>query len=195
MMQNRLRAWSRAALLAALLPVLGSCGEGTVTFGRDDDDDDGNATVTVKGNLDEVTPVTSRDVVVFVYEITDDSDRCPCPPAPPSETTQGKSAVVASGETEFTLTGLDAGPIGVVFLLDNAGSNADGQIDPGDQIAILDDVDCELNDVDGNITVTLEDVDLLFSPAPTTDCTGGDEPAIGRARADEITKAKTTSGN
>lgn len=190
----RVSDWSRAALLVALLPALWSCGDGTVTFGSGDGDDDNDAIVTIKGNLNQVTPVTSRDVVVFAYEITDDSDRCPCPSAPPPLTTQGKSVVVSPGETEFTLTGLDSGPIGVVFLLDDAGNDADGQIDPGvDLVAVLDDVDCELDDVDGNLTVTLKDVDIQFDAFPTADCTNGSSPAAGRARADTITKAKSTT--
>jgi len=203
MTPTRFHAWSRTALLAAAGFAASSCGNGTVTFGNGDGDNDGNATVTVKGNLDNVSPVTSREVVVFVYDIdsNDNSDRCTCPPNP-SCSTQGKADVLASGETEFTLTGLFAGPLGVVFLLDNSGNYADGQIDPGDPIAVLDDVDCQLDDVGGNLTVTLKDVDIAFSPAPADvcaatkdDCMVDNPPAAGRARADQITLAKTTTGN
>jgi hypothetical protein len=102
--------------------------------------------------------------------------------------------VISPGETEFTLTGLDSGPIGIVFLLDNAGSNADGEINLGDDlIAVLDDVDCELDNVDGNLTVTLKDVDIQFALLPTDTCDASDPPADGRARADQITKAKSTT--
>ena len=72
---------------------------------------------------------------------------------------------------------------------------ADGQIDPGDPIAILDDIDCNLNDVQSGLTVTLKNVDLLFSSAPVADCTdtNGSPPAKGRARADTITQRKATT--
>lgn len=186
--------WLLGAVLAALVWSPLGCGEGTVTFGRGDDDES-DATVTVEGNLDDVSPVTTRNIVAFAYEVQDDSDRCPCPPDP-SSSAQGRAAVLASGETEFSLSGLDAGAIGVVFLLDNAGDAADGEINPGDPIAVLDDVDCEMDDVDGNLTVTLEDVDILFSDTPTSDCeqSANNTPATGRARADQITKKRSTTG-
>jgi len=193
-----LPAWLRAALLAMFIPALCSCGEGTVTFAGGDDDDDDDATVSVEGNLDDVTPVTGREIVVFVYDIDDSEDdhRCPCPTAPDPDITEGKAIVLTSGETEFTITGIDAGPIGIVFLLDNSGDNADGQIDPGDQIAVLDDVDCELDDVEGNVTITLEDIDIQFydyDPVPTGECTDGSPPTLGRARADQITLVRSTT--
>jgi len=189
------RRWTRAIVAAGLVALFG-CGEGTVTFGGDDDDDDETSTVTVKGNIDDVTPVTGRNIVVFVYNIPDedDDDRCPCPAQPDPED-PGKAAVLASGETEFSLSGLDSGPIGVVFLLDQAGDAADGQIDEGDPIAILEDVDCELDDVGANLTVTLDDIDISFSDAPPEDCQGGNPPADGRARADLISKVRSSSSN
>ncbi|MFN2426916.1 MAG: hypothetical protein ABR587_10780 [Candidatus Binatia bacterium] len=189
----RIPAWLRSALLATMVPALCSCGDGTITFGGDDDDDD-DVTLTVEGNLDDISPVTGRNIVVFVYDLDDDDDdRCPCPSAPPPATTPGKAAVLVSGETEFTLSGIDSGPIAVIFLLDNAGDQADGEINEGDPIAVLDDVDCELDDLAGNLTVTLDDVDIVFEAFdeenPVIDCTVGRPPAAGRARADEITQA------
>lgn len=190
-----------AALLVAGL--VASCGSGTVTIGGG-----GGGTVkkvTIKGNIRDVSPVTSRDIVVFAYRLPDDdtTDRCPCPPDPSSATT-GKAQVLESGSTEFSLAGVEAGNIGVVFLLDNAGTNADGTIDPGDPIAILDDLSCRLEDMKGDTTATLTDVDILFDTAPVSndpldpdnDCEVGDPPAEGRARARSITlSATTTSGN
>lgn len=180
-----------AALLASCLLLTASCGKGTVSFGGGDEDN--KAKVTFKGDLDEVSPVTARDIVAFVYSIDDDSDRCPCPPDPSASGT-GKAVVLSSGETSFTISGLEAGTFGVVFLLDNAGDLADGQIDPGDPIAILDDPDCRLDDVKPNLTVTLDDVDILFDDSPADCTTGGvDNPAPGRARARTITKVTTVS--
>lgn len=192
MMSTHPGRWTGTLVAAGLVALLG-CGEGTVTFGSGDDDDDDTATVTVEGNIDDVTPVTGRNIVVFAYNIpsAEDVDRCPCP-AQANPDDPGKAAVLESGETEFTLTGLDSGPLGVVFLLDNSGDAADGEINPGDPIAVLDDVDCEIEDVEGNVTVTLDDVDIQFNAAPTTQCEDGDDPAVGRARADEITVARTT---
>lgn len=172
-----------------------ACGSGTVTIGGGGND---GKKVTVAGNLRDVSPVTSRDIVVFVYRIDDDdpSDRCPCPPDP-SSSSVGKAQLLESGTTEFSLSGLDSGSFGVVFLLDNAGNSADGTIDPGDPIAILDDPDCDLEDVRGDITITLEDVDVAFSSTPATECRSGvvDPPAAGRARADLVTLTATSSGS
>ncbi len=180
----------RIALLSFVVSALPSCGEGTVTFGGGDDD--GNTTVTVKGNIDDVSPVTTRDIVVFVYAVDkSDGEQCPCPSFP-SDRSRGKAAVVESGETDFSLSQLRSGAIRVVFLLDNAGNAADGQIDEGDLIAVLDDVDCELEAVKGNLTVTLKDVDIQFAETAAADCGNGTPPAVGRARADQITQARTT---
>jgi hypothetical protein len=195
-------AWSGVALRAAVVLALCGCGSGTVTFGSGDGNNNDDPTVTVTGNIRNVDPITSRDIVVFAYGIaeSDSGDRCPCPANPFCATsTNGKVAVVSSGETEFTLSGVDAGPLGLVFLLDNSGNNADGEINPGDPIAVLDDSDCELDSVDGNITVTLKDVDITFADATVPVCrdtaTDCDEvhnsPAPGRARAFLITQATT----
>lgn len=181
-MNRRTRNRGTAAILTALLAWSGSgCGSGTVTFGGGGGDQ--KKRVTVAGNLDSVSPVTSRDIVVFAYTVTDGSDRCPCP-GDPSNSTSGKAAVLPSGHSTFEITGIVPGAIGVVFLLDNAGNAADGQIDPGDPIAILDDVDCKLSDVSGGVKVSLDNVDLAFSPAPAAQCEQGvsNPPAAGRAR-------------
>jgi hypothetical protein len=185
------------ALTAALsCGLLAACGSGTVTIGGGGNNN--GKKVTFKGNVRDVTPVTSRDIVVFVYRIDDDdaSSRCPCP-GDPSASAAGKAQVLPSGSTQFSLSGLDPGAFGVVFLLDQAGNNADGTIDPGDPIAILDDVDCDLEDVDGDITVTLSDIDLSFSTTPVAECKSGvaNPPASGRARADLIRFATTTQSN
>jgi len=197
-MRNRITGLALAAVAAC---GLAACGEGTVTFGGGDDDS--NAKVTFKGNLDAISPVTSRDIDVFVYQIDKDDadDLCPCAPDPrgtlPLDTLVGKSAVLSSGETDFTISGLEPGAFLIVFLLDKAGDNADGQINDDDQIAVLDDIDCQLDDVNGDLTVTLEDIDLIFSATPSDDCQPGDDsPQVpGRARADLIRKARTTDGS
>lgn len=196
---------SLASAAAAVLVTfaIASCGSGTVTIGGGGN---GNTKkVTIKGNIRDVSPVTSRDIIVYAYRLPDDdtTDRCPCPPNP-SLSTDGKAQLLTSGTTAFSLTGIEAGNIGIVFLLDNAGTNADGTIDPGDPIAILDDLNCRLQDMKVNTTATLTDVDILFDTAPVSndpdnpdeDCDIGDPPAVGRARARTITVATTsTSGS
>lgn len=190
-------AWAPGvAFLAGIFVVTGflGCGGEDIDWGGGGGDD---AEVTFVGNLDSVSPVTSRDIVVFVYEIDEDDagdeGRCPCPPDP-SSSASGKAAIISSGETEFQLSGLTAGTFGVVFLLENAGDAADGEINPGDPIAILDDVDCDLNNLSGTKTVTLEDIDLHFSAAPESECEDGvdDPPAAGRARAEAISVSTTS---
>jgi hypothetical protein len=218
MPDDRFPSWARALLALTIAGAITACSGEDIVFPGDDDDDD-EATVTVTGNIDDVSPVSTRDIVVFVYHVDDDTDRgvctiggvangescgedlacvvgtcdagrCPCP-AFPGDTSEGKAAVIESGETEFSVSGLANGAIKVVFLLDNPGDDADGQIDDGDPIAILDDEDCEIDDLDGGLTVTLTEVDIDFSPAPVSQCQGDDPPASGRARADRITQERT----
>jgi len=57
----------------------------------------------------------------------------------------------------------------VVFLLDQAGVNQDGTIDPGDPVAIFQDTTGRLKNLSGNTEVKLEDVDVTFNlAAPST---------------------------
>lgn len=186
-MTNRNRLGFVSGLFASML--LASCGKGTITFGGDGDG--GSAKVVVRGNLDEVFPVTSRDIVAFVFLADDEVDRCPCP-ADASASATGKAVVLTSGQLEFSLANLAPGRLSVMFLLDEPGNDADGEIDPGDPIAILDDLDCKLDNVAGNRTVTLTDIDIAFDEAPEAECKNGvpDPPAAGRARARLVTVEK-----
>jgi hypothetical protein len=225
MLRDRLSPWTRAAVALLLAGSVLSCSGEDIVFPGDDDDDD-DATVTFAGTLDDVTPVSTRDIVVFVYNVDDEPDGlicvggptpgipcvddgdcgdegdegecddglCPCP-GYPRDLTDGKATVIESGDLEFTVSGIENGAIKIVFLLDNPGDDADGQIDDGDPIAILDDVDCEIDDVDGDLTVTLHDVDINFAADPVVDCEDGDPPAEGRARADLITQERTDDGD
>lgn len=233
----------RQRLMAAALIVatagLGACGLGFIDFGGGGH----SGTVIVQGNIDDVIPVTTRDIVVFVFSGKDPSgDSCPaattttsttesttstststtmvqaaltaaddtadggeaagssceCPAAPVNpECTPGKAVVLSPDQKDFTVSNVKSGKLRVVFLLDNAGNDADGQIDPGDPIAVLDDVDCKLDDVNGKNTITLTDVDLNFDSEPVEVCEKNveDPPAAGRARAFTIKKERTPDDN
>lgn len=208
-MNNPGQVFSAAAVLVATAG-LGACGWGVIDFGGGGHH---SGSVNVAGNIDQMLPLTTRDVVVFVFSgqdsdgncgsastttstLVDTSCTCPAAPVQP-DCTPGKAVMLAAGEKTFQIDGVDSGKIRVVFLLDNSGNDADGQIDPGDPIAVLDDIDCELDDVSEKMTVTLTDVDIQFDAAPVSECKDGvnDPPAAGRARAFSITKAQTTSGN
>jgi hypothetical protein len=223
MMRDRFSPWARAAVAFLLVAAVSSCSGEDIVFPGDDDDDD-DATVTFTGTLDDVSPVTTRDIVVFVYNVDDETNpricvngtapgsaceidgdcgingqcmnaSCPCPSFPSLES-EGKAAVLESGELEFTVSGIENGAVKIVFLLDNPGDDADGEIDDGDPIAVLDDEDCELDDIEGGLTVTLADIDIDFGTNRFVDCENGDPPADGRARADLITQERTgDSGN
>ena len=80
------RAFAAILLVTLSAAIVGGCGEGTVTFGGGDDDDNDKVKINVTGNLNSVSPVTTRDIVVFVYNIDDNTDRCPCPPDPSNST-------------------------------------------------------------------------------------------------------------
>lgn len=168
-----------------------------VFAGDDPEESECPATSTTTSTSTSTTVASLADAAAAANaggELAADASSCECPAAPVHpECTPGKSVVLTSGEKNFTLDRIDSGMIRVVFLLDNAGSSADGQIDPGDPIAVLDDIDCQLDDVNAKTTVTLTDVDLRFASAPESECQDGvdDPPAAGRARALSITKATT----
>ncbi len=159
-------------LLSASLLVTAGCGDRTLEYGGNRDNT--KTVVTVRGNIDDVVPVTTRDIVVFVFTNLRD-------PGTFQDFDDGEIAVIESGSSEFTVTDVDRGHITVVFLLDEAGNNADGEINADDPIATLDDPDNELDDVRAGLTVEARDIDINFG-----DSASGNLPAPGVAEADDI---------
>ncbi len=170
------RAFPLAAGAIALL-TLPSCG----IYGGGG----GGPTADVRGNIEATAPDSGdRDIVVFVYTLkSDDPYNCEEPDLP-NLSRQDQSRILQPGDTEFEVRNVKAGRLVVVFLLDEAGKDADGKIDPGDPIAILNDPDCVLDDVPNKYIVQIDDVLLNFS---LVDEDGF--PAPGRAEADSITEA------
>ena len=160
------------SLIAACLLLQIGCGEGTVKLGGDRDDTE--TILTVTGTLDDVTPVTTRDILVFVFtNLVDDGTF--------SSFDDGEVVVLPTTESSFTLEDVDSGDISVIFLLDNAGDTADGTIDTGDPIAVLADPDDDLEDVRAGLTVTIERVDINFTDEELTSGL-----AAGTAEAEDI---------
>lgn len=157
---------------ALALITLAGCGERTLEFGGDRDDT--KTVIIVRGNIDDVVPVSTRDIVVFVFTNLRD-------PGTFADFDDGEIAVIESGSSEFTVSDVDSGDITIVFLLDEAGNDADGQIDPGDPIATLLDPDDELDDVRSGLVVEATNIDINF-----TDAEAGNLPAPGDAEADQI---------
>ncbi len=152
------------------------------------DTDDTTTFVTVAGDIDDVTPVTARDLVVFVFtELTQAAlDSCSF-----DEFSDGELAVVSGGSGAFTIGNIEGGDLTVVFLLDNAGDQADGQIDSGDPIAVLADPDGDLRGVRPQLQVTVEQIDITFSSAGADACPPGlpgQSGDPGNADAFRITK-------
>jgi hypothetical protein len=115
----------------------------------------------VRGNIFNLRPATSRPIVVFVFVNLRD-------PGTFQDFDDAEVAAVAANRT-FTVTHLAAGDLTVVFLLDQAGVNQDGTIDPGDPIATFQDPAGRLHNLSANTDVTLEDVDVTFNlSAPDT---------------------------
>jgi hypothetical protein len=115
----------------------------------------------VRGNIFNLRPATSRPIVVFVFVNLRD-------PGIFQDFDDAEVAAVAANRT-FTVTHLAAGDLTVVFLLDQAGVNQDGTIDPGDPIATFQDPTGRLHNLSANTDVTLEDVDVTFNlSAPDT---------------------------
>ncbi|MFT4569242.1 MAG: hypothetical protein ACI8TX_002288 [Hyphomicrobiaceae bacterium] len=165
--------------LGLCLAMTAACGEGTLEFGGDRDNT--KTIVTVRGNVDDIIPVTTRDIVVFVFTNLRD-------PGTFRDFDDGEIVVLATGSSEFTVPDVDRGDITVIFLLDEAGNNADGQIDEGDPIATLDDPDNELDDVRSGLTIEARDIDINFTDEPS-----GNLPAAGVAEADDIQRLSESS--
>lgn len=140
----------------------------------------GGAKAEVMGSIDGVTPDTGRDIVVFVYRVKDAPADCTSPVLP-EDGTPYESEELSDGATTFDLRNIKTGRFVVVFLLDNEGKDADGRIDPGDPIAVLDDPECVLDDVPKNYVVEINDVRANFGLG---DVLGYPEP--GRAEAGEL---------
>jgi hypothetical protein len=140
----------------------------------------GGPTANVAGEIAATEPEDSgREILVFVYQLgnTENPD-CEFPLLP-DDSTPYKYAIVDPGETVFQVPNSKIGRLVVVFLLDGEGQDADGQIDPGDPIAVLNDPGCVMDDVPENYLLTIDAAKINF----TLDEHLG-FPAPGRADAD-----------
>lgn len=172
-----LAAVAATALGAAML--LGAAGCGGIYGGGG-----GGAKAEVMGNILQSTPVIAgRNIVVFVYRQKDEPVDCEVPLLP-EDGTPYESQELEDGETTFDLNNVKTGRLVVVFLLDNEGKDADGRIDPGDPVAVLNDPSCVLDDVPNKYIVEATDVRINFG---LTNLPG--YPAPGRATADSLTEA------
>jgi hypothetical protein len=110
---------------------------------------------TVRGNIFNLRPATSRPIVVFVFVNLRDSGTF-------QDFDDAEVATITT-DRSFLVSHLAAGDLTVVFLLDQVGVNQDGTIDPGDPIAIFHDPKGRLHNLSADTDVTLEDVDLTFN--------------------------------
>jgi hypothetical protein len=140
-------------------------GESTLRFGAQSGGGKSGTRVvedaTVRGNLFNIRPATTRPVVVFVFVDLKD-------PGAFQDFRDAEVAVVKE-DRSFIVPHLAAGDFTIVFLLDQAGVNQDGTIDPGDPIAFFQDPAGRLRNLSAEADVVLEDVDISFNPsAPET---------------------------
>jgi len=110
---------------------------------------------TVEGNIFNLRPATSRPIAVFAFVDLRD-------PGAFQEFRDAEVAILKDDRT-FAVDHLAAGDLTVVFLLDQAGVNQDGTIDPGDPIAVFQDTAGRLKNLSADTEVILEDVDLTFN--------------------------------
>jgi hypothetical protein len=110
---------------------------------------------TVRGNLFNLRPATTRPIVVFVFVDLKD----------PGTFQDFRDAEVAAVKEDrsFIVQHLAAGDLTIVFLLDQAGVNQDGTIDPGDPIAVFQDSTERLRNLSAATDVLLQDVDISFN--------------------------------
>jgi hypothetical protein len=115
----------------------------------------------VRGNLFNLRPATTRPVVVFVFVDLKD-------PGTFQDFRDAEVALVKEERT-FIVPHLAAGDLTIVFLLDQAGVNQDGTIDPGDPIAFFQDPAGRLQNLSAASDILLEDVEVSFNlNAPET---------------------------
>ena len=100
----------------------------------------------------------------------------------PDQDTRYKYDVLQPGDTTFVVPNSRIGRLVVAFLLDEEGNDADGRIDPGDPVAVLDDPNCILDDVPENYIVNIADARINFSD---DDQIGFPEPGRAEATIDE----------
>lgn len=144
----------------------------------------GGGSIEVRGNIDAVLPDgTGRNIVVFFYREGDEQVDCTQPVLPDVDT-RNNHDTMEEGDTEFHVEKIGNGRIVVVFLLDRDGDDADGRIDPGDPVAVLNDPGCVLDQVPNKYIVEIHNVRINFGL--DDDAVGFPEP--GRAEAQEITE-------
>lgn len=144
----------------------------------------GGPTADVRGNLAGVFPDRNdRDILVFVYRLKDEIPDC-TEPGLPTRDDGSQSVVLRNDDTEFEVRNVPAGRFVVAFLLDGEGRDADGRIDPGDPVAVLNDPDCVLDDVPNEYIVQADDIVVNFSPFDEDGF-----PAAGRAEAGSLSEA------
>jgi hypothetical protein len=112
---------------------------------------------TVEGNIFNLRPATSRPTAVFVFVDLRDLGTF-------QDFRDAEVGVIKDDRT-FAVDHLATGNLTIVFLLDQAGLNQDGTIDPGDPIAIFQDTAGRLKNLPADTEVVLEDVDLTFTLA------------------------------
>jgi hypothetical protein len=116
---------------------------------------------TVRGNLFNLRPATTRPIVVFVFVDLKDPGTF--------QDFQDAEVAVVQEDRSFVVSHVAAGDLTVVFLLDQAGVNQDGTIDPGDPIAIFQDPAGRLRNLSTAADILLEDIDVSFNfNAPET---------------------------
>ena len=110
---------------------------------------------TVSGNIFNLRPPTFRPILVFVFVDLRD-------PGTFQDFSDAEVAIVEEDRT-FRASHLAAGSLTVVFLLDQAGTNQDGTIDPGDPIAIFQDPGGQLKNLSAASEIILTDIDMSFN--------------------------------
>ncbi len=184
------------------LLVLAGCAEGKLVFGGKSIGAEAD-NVIVSGRIDDTMPANpARDIVVFVYT----NLRC-CDPAkqpdadlafsaidfsvPPFDgyeledfrSEDVEAVIVEAGSDSFELDDISNGELTLIFLLDDP--EPDGEVNPGDLTAVLEDEDEELDDVLAGRSVDVDDIDVDFDT---------DFPE-GVATPDSITVSVTQQGS
>ena len=108
----------------------------------------------VFGNIFNLRPATARPIFVFAFVNLRDQVNF-------LDFDDVEISRVHADQT-FGVPNLASGDLSVVFLLDEAGVNQDGTINPGDPIAVFQDPNGTLRGLSAQTQVTLEDIDLEF---------------------------------
>jgi len=145
-----------------------ACGNGSLTLVGDGNGDSQQDTAKVQGNVRDLNPqVAGANIVVFVFTnlengVNEDGTLEFNTDGTLSFDKQRSVNIDSEADPmEFTVVQVEGGDVTVVFLQDDV-NDPDGEINPGDTYAVLEEPNDVLKNVRNGETIQITDVDIDF---------------------------------